>query len=80
MIKRSRSETQPFARLKVKVKTEIIRFGQPGTAPLEGRARALAPIELRAGSRRAQMTRAVAWCCSIRAIGGKSSMAALPAP
>jgi len=28
------------------VKAEIIRFRQPGTAPLAGRARALAPIEL----------------------------------
>ncbi|MEP6881946.1 MAG: sulfurtransferase [Dokdonella sp.] len=46
VIKRSRSEVQPFARLKVKVKPEIISFRQPDTTPLEGRARALAPAEL----------------------------------
>jgi len=46
IIKRSRSTTQPFARLKVKVKPEIISFRQAGTTPLAGRARALAPAEL----------------------------------
>ncbi|HPN79060.1 sulfurtransferase [Dokdonella sp.] len=46
VIKRSRSAAQPFAKLKIKVKAEIIRFRQPGTAPLAGRARALAPTEL----------------------------------
>jgi UPF0176 protein len=45
-IKRSRSSTQPFARLKVKVKAEIISFRQPDATPLAGRARALAPTEL----------------------------------
>lgn len=46
VIKRSTSATQPFARLKVKVKREIISFRQDGASPLQGRARALAPIDL----------------------------------
>ena len=46
VIKQSRSAVQPFARLKVKVKAEIIRFGHSGTAPLTSRAQALAPCEL----------------------------------
>lgn len=46
VIKRSRSATQPFARLKVKLKPEIISFRQPDVAPLAGRARTLAPAEL----------------------------------
>ena len=44
--KRSRSKSQPFARLKVKVKPEIISFRQPGSTPLSGRARSLQPSEL----------------------------------
>ena len=46
VIKRSRSGNQPFARLKVKLKSEIISFRQPASTPLAGRARALAPVEL----------------------------------
>lgn len=46
VIKRSRSARQPFARLKVKVKSEIISFRQPDSTPLSGRARAVAPVEL----------------------------------
>ena len=46
VIKRSRSETQPFARLKVKVKPEIISFRKPDATPLVGRARAVAPAQL----------------------------------
>ncbi len=46
VIKRSRSATQPFARLKVKLKSEIIRFRQPDSTPLAGRARTLEPTEL----------------------------------
>ncbi len=46
VVKRSRSANQPFARLKVKLKAEIISFRQPGSTPLAGRARALAPAEL----------------------------------
>lgn len=46
VIKRSRSASQPFARLKAKVKSEIISFRQPDSTPLAGRARALAPAEL----------------------------------
>lgn len=45
-VKRSRSATQPFARLKVKVKPEIISFRREDASPLAGRARAIAPIEL----------------------------------
>ena len=42
-VKESRSAAQPFARLKVKVKDEIIAFRREGTAPLAGRAPAVAP-------------------------------------
>jgi UPF0176 protein len=42
-IKASRSRTQPFAKLKVKVKAEIIRFRRDGTAPLAQRAPAVPP-------------------------------------
>ena len=41
--KESRSEAQPFARLKVKVKREIIAFRRDGSAPLQRRAPAVAP-------------------------------------
>ena len=46
VVKRSRSTTQPFARLKVKVKPEIISFRQPDSEPLAGRAPAVEPAEL----------------------------------
>ena len=46
VIKRSRSTKQPFARLKVKLKSEIISFRQRQATPLAGRARAVAPAEL----------------------------------
>lgn len=46
VVKRSRSPAQPFARLKVKVKPEIISFRQREASPLAGRARAVAPVEL----------------------------------
>lgn len=42
----SRSATQPFARLKVKVKPEIISFRREGSSPLDGRAPAVAPHDL----------------------------------
>ena len=42
-VKESRSAAQPFARLKVKVKDEIIAFRREGTAPLAERAPAVAP-------------------------------------
>jgi UPF0176 protein len=45
-VKESRSETQPFARLKVKVKDEIISFRQDRSSPLDGRAPTLAPSTL----------------------------------
>jgi UPF0176 protein len=45
-IKRSRSPAQPFARLKVKLKPEIISFRQPDATPLTGRARDVAPAQL----------------------------------
>ncbi len=45
--KYSSSESVPFARLKVKVKPEIIAFRQPDSQPLKGeRAPALAPADL----------------------------------
>jgi UPF0176 protein len=37
-VKYSRSAAQPFARLKVKVKPEIIRFRRDDASPLRGRA------------------------------------------
>lgn len=45
-VKFSRSATQPFARLKVKVKAEIISFRRDNTSPLQGRAPAVSPAEL----------------------------------
>ncbi len=42
-VKRSHSQAQPFARLKVKVKREIIAFRRDGAAPLDERAPAVAP-------------------------------------
>lgn len=45
-IKRSGSDTQPFARLKVKVKSEIISFRQCDASPLESRAPAVQPATL----------------------------------
>jgi UPF0176 protein len=45
-VRRSMSETAPFARLKVKRRNEIISFRREGCSPLESRAPALAPAEL----------------------------------
>lgn len=45
-IKRSLSASQPFARLKARVKPEIISFRQADAEPLAGRARAVAPADL----------------------------------
>jgi UPF0176 protein len=45
-IKESLSRSQPFARLKVKVKPEIIRFRRDGASPLDGRAPSVAPRTL----------------------------------
>ncbi len=45
-VKRSYSRTPPFARLKVKVKPEIISFRREGASPLDGRAPAVAPADL----------------------------------
>ena len=45
-IKRSESETQPFARLKVKVKPEIISFRREDASPLDGRAPSVTPHTL----------------------------------
>lgn len=45
-VKCSRSAAQPFARLKVKVKPEIISFRRDDVSPLRGRAPALAPADL----------------------------------
>lgn len=44
--KESWSATQPFRRLKVKVKGEIIRMNQPAVQPAAGRAPAVAPATL----------------------------------
>ncbi|MET0754714.1 MAG: sulfurtransferase [Pseudoxanthomonas sp.] len=45
-VKYSRSATQPFARLKVKLKREIISFRRDDASPLQGRAPAVAPATL----------------------------------
>jgi UPF0176 protein len=45
-VKRSQSDAQPFARLKVKVKPEIIAFRREHASPLQGRAPAVAPADL----------------------------------
>lgn len=45
-IKESRSETQPFARLKVKHRREIIAFRREDASPLGGRAPSVAPATL----------------------------------
>jgi UPF0176 protein len=46
VVKQSRSATQPFARLKVKLKDEIISFRRDESSPLAGRAPAIAPAVL----------------------------------
>lgn len=46
LVKYSHSRRQPFARLKVKVKPEIIAFRREGSTPLTGRAPAVAPADL----------------------------------
>ncbi|AKC78310.1 hypothetical protein XB05_05845 [Xanthomonas arboricola] len=46
-IKYSLSALQPFARLKVKVKPEIISFRRDDASPLQGRAPAVTPATLR---------------------------------
>ncbi|MGN7724916.1 sulfurtransferase [Luteimonas sp. 22616] len=45
-VKYSRSTAQPFARLKVKVKPEIISFRRDDASPLRGRAPVVAPADL----------------------------------
>jgi len=42
-VKQSRSRKQPFARLKVKLKQEIISFRRPAATPLQGRAPVVSP-------------------------------------
>lgn len=46
IVKESRSRAQPFARLKVKLKREIIAFRRDNASPLVGRAPVVAPEEL----------------------------------
>ncbi|GAB3355990.1 sulfurtransferase [Lysobacter tyrosinilyticus] len=46
IVKESRSQTQPFAKLKVKLKQEIIAFRRDNSSPLTGRAPMVAPEEL----------------------------------
>ncbi|MGQ4659503.1 sulfurtransferase [Lysobacter sp. F6437] len=45
-VKLSHSQRQPFARLKVKLKPEIISFRRDNSSPLDGRAPTVAPAEL----------------------------------
>jgi UPF0176 protein len=45
-VKESRSRTQPFARLKVKLKKEIIAFRRDNSSPLIGRAPTVSPESL----------------------------------
>ena len=46
VVKESRSHAQPFGRLKVKVKKEIIAFRRDHSSPLHGRAPAVQPADL----------------------------------
>jgi len=46
VVKESRSQTQPFAKLKVKLKKEIIAFRRDNASPLVGRAPTVAPEAL----------------------------------
>lgn len=46
VVKESRSQAQPFGRLKVKLKKEIIAFRRDRSSPLEGRAPSVQPEEL----------------------------------
>lgn len=46
VVKRSASRTRPFARLKVKVKREIIAFRRDDASPLPARAPTVAPTDL----------------------------------
>ena len=46
VVKESRSRVQPFARLKVKVKREIIAFRRDGASPFAARAPSVAPATL----------------------------------
>ena len=46
IVKESRSQTQPFAKLKVKLKQEIIAFRRDNASPLIGRAPTVTPEEL----------------------------------
>lgn len=46
VVKESRSRTQPFARLKVKLKKEIIAFRRNNASPLVARAPTVAPEDL----------------------------------
>ena len=76
--KESLSHAQPFARLKVKVKSGIISFRCDGASPLDGRAPAVSPETLAcAGLRKDRTTLAVAWCCWTRAIAKRSTTAPL---
>lgn len=52
VVKYSHSEVQPFGRLKVKVKPEIISFRRDRASPLEGRAPSVAPEDLQRWIRR----------------------------
>ncbi len=46
-IKESWSDTVPFARLKIKLKQEIVTFRQPGLNPVSNPAPVMTPIELK---------------------------------
>lgn len=46
-VKESRSPTQPFKRLRIKVRDEIITMRMPMIQPLAGRAPAVAPVDLK---------------------------------
>jgi UPF0176 protein len=46
VVKESRSRTPPFARLKVKVKREIIAFRRDGSSPVAARAPSVSPTTL----------------------------------
>jgi predicted sulfurtransferase len=74
-VKESRSRVQPFARLKVKVKPEIISFRRKAHRRWKHALRPWLPRCSRAGSRRDTTKPVARWCCWTRATGRKSAMA-----
>ena len=78
--KESWSAAQPFRRMLVKLKREIIRMDHPAIQPAAGRAPGVDAPTLKRCSTRAMTTRAGRSPCSTRAMPSKSITAASKAP